>query len=422
MKFKSSNLLLILSLSLSLGAASAFAHGEKMDVKMDEGEAARARIEKYISTRDDKEADEILEHILSHPILNIDQILIQLKRWKRYEEEKKGPLFDQKLAIGSGDIKYALYVPEGYSSQIAYPLIVCLHGAGFDGNRYLERWSARLGESYIVLCPSVEGGTWWTDEAASQVISLIEDVKERYNIDTNRIFLTGMSNGGVGALRIGIYFPDRFAGVAPMAGAMPVEAMPFLKNLKNTPVYIIHGSKDQVMPVEYSRKISNRLQDLGYDVVYKEHDMVHPQAGGHFFPAEELPELIKWLGGKRRDPYPKELTFRVSGTGRRGYYWVTIDEMEEGKEGNKSRVLFTSIETKVIDGNRIEVKSEKVKTYTLFLNDKIVDLSKDVTIVTNGKVSFEGHIKKDPSILLKDARSRQDREMLFPATITIKVD
>jgi hypothetical protein len=63
-----------------------------------------------------------------------------------------------------------------------------------------------------------------------------------------------------------------------------------------------------------------------------------------------------------------------------------------------------------------------VKTYTLFLNDKIVDLSKDVTIVTNGKVSFEGPIKNDPSILLKDARSRQDREMLFPATITIKVD
>lgn len=414
--------MLILSLSLSLGLVSAFAHEEKMEVEMDEGEAARASIEKYISTRDDKEADEILEHILSHPILNIDQILIQLKRWKRYEEEKKGALIDQKATIGSSEIRYALYVPEGYSPQIAYPLIVCLHGAGFDGNRYLERWSTRLGESYIILCPSVEGGVWWTDEAAVQVISLIQDIKARYNIDTNRIFLTGMSNGGVGALRIGINFPDRFAGVAPMAGAMPVEAMPFLKNLKNTPVYIIHGSKDQVMSVEYSRKINSRLQDLGYDVVYKEHDMVHPQAGGHFFPAEELPDLVKWLGGKRRNPYPKELTFLMNGNGRRGYYWVTIDETEDKKEGKKNRALFTSIEAKVADGNRIEVKCEKVKTYTLFLNDKIVDLSKDVTIVTNGKVSFVGLIKKDPSILLKDARSRQDREMLFAASMTIKVE
>ncbi len=411
-----------MSLSLSLGLVSAFAHEEKMEVEMDEGEAARARIEKYISTRDDKEADEILEHILSHPILNIDQILIQLKRWKRYEEEKRGALIDQKATIGSSKIRYALYVPSGYSPQIAYPLIVCLHGAGFDGNRYLERWSARLGESYIVLCPSVEGGTWWTDEAAGQVISLIQDIKARYNIDTNRIFLTGMSNGGVGALRIGINFPDRFAGIAPMAGAMPVEAMPFLKNLKNTPVYIIHGSEDQVMAVEYSRKISNRLTDLGYDVVYKEHNRVHPEAGGHFFPAEELPDLIKWLGGKRRTPYPKELTFLMNGNGRRGYYWATIDETEEKKEGKKNRALFTSIEAKAVDGNRIEVKSEKVKTYTLFLNDKIVDLSKDVTIVTNGKVSFVGLIKKDPSILLKDARSRQDKEMLFTAAITIKVD
>lgn len=411
-----------MSLSLSLGLVSAFAHEEKMEVEMDEGEAARARIEKYISTRDNEEADGILDHILSHPILDIDQMLIQLKRWKRYEEEGKGTLFDQKATIGSREIRYALYVPQGYSPQIAYPLIVCLHGAGFDGNRYLERWSARLGESYIVLCPSVKGGMWWTDEAAGQVISLIEDVKARYNIDTSRIFLTGMSNGGVGALRIGMNFSDRFAGVAPMAGAMPVEAMPFLKNLKNTPVYIIHGSKDQVMSVEYSRKISDRLTDLGYDVVYKEHDRVHPEAGGHFFPAEELPDLIKWLGGKRRNPYPKELTFLMNGNGRRGYYWVTIDETEEKKEGKKNRALFTSIEARVIDGNRIEVKCEKVKTYTLFLNDKIVDLSKDVTIVTNGKVSFEGLIKKDPSILLKDARSRQDRDMLFTSAITIKVD
>lgn len=410
-------------LCLFIGVVTSFAHEEGME--MDEGEIVRAKIEEYISTRDDKEADEILDHILSHPVLDIDQILIQLKRWKRYENEKRGPLLDQKAVLDSKDIRYALYVPTGYNPQVEYPLIVCLHGAGFDGNRYLERWSARLGESYIIICPSVEGGIWWTDEAVFQVTSLINEIKSIYNINTNRIYLTGMSNGGVGALRIGINYPDRFAGIIPMAGAMPDEALPLLRNLKNTPIYIIHGSKDQVMPVEYSRKVSNRLAELGYDVVYREHDRIHPEAGGHFFPTEELPNLIKWLGGKKRDPYPKELIYLASGTGKRGYYWMRIDEIkrsEEKKEEKRDRILFTRVEARIMDGNRIEIRCEKVKTYTLFLNDKIVDLSKTVTIVTNGKISFEGLIKKDPALLLKEARSRQDREMLFTTAVTIKAD
>lgn len=393
-----------------------------MDMEIDEGEMVRAKIEGYVSTKDDKQAEEILDHILSHQVLDIDQILVQLKRWKRYEEESKGSLFNQKAVIDSKVIRYALYVPQGYSSQIAYPLVVCLHGAGFDGNRYLERWSTRLGKSHIILCPSVEGGTWWTNDAALQVISLIGEIRSRYNIDTNRIYLTGMSNGGVGALRIGVNFSDIFAGIIPMAGAMPDEAFPLLQNLKNTHIYIIHGSKDQVIPVEYSRKISNRLIELGYDVVYREHDRVHPEAGGHFFPVEELPDLIKWLEGKRRNPYPKELIKLASNGEGNSYYWVRIDETEGSKEKRTNWSLFTQIEAKVTDENRIEVKSKKVKRYTIFLNDKIVDLSKPVTIVTNGKVSFEGIIKKDPSLLLKEARLRQDREMLFTTAITIKVD
>lgn len=401
---------------------SAFAHEDEMGMEMDEGEMARAKIGEYISTRDDKKADEILNYILSHPILDVDQIFIQLKRWKSFEVEKTGSLFDQKILLGSKEVRYALYVPKGYNPQVEFPLIVCLHGAGFDGNRYLERWSTRLGEKYIILCPSVDGGVWWTDEAAFQVISIINEIKSKYNIDTNRIYLTGMSNGGVGVLRIGVNFSDIFAAIIPMAGAMPDEAMPFLKNLKNTPSYIIHGSKDQVMPVEYSRKISSKLKDLGFEVVYREHDRVHPEAGGHFFPIEELPDLIKWLEGKRRDPYPRELIKLVSNGKGTSYYWVRIDETEGSEEKKTNWSLFTQIEAKITDENRIEVKSKKVKRYTIFLNDKIVDLSKPVTIVTNGKVSFEGIIKKDPSLLLKEARLRQDREMLFTTAITIKVD
>ncbi|MDC4223447.1 MAG: hypothetical protein MPW15_04250 [Candidatus Manganitrophus sp.] len=57
---------------------------------------------------------------------------------------------------------YALYVPESYDPATAYPLIVCLHGAGFTGDSYLERWQARLGEKTVLACPTMMGGAWWT--------------------------------------------------------------------------------------------------------------------------------------------------------------------------------------------------------------------------------------------------------------------
>ena len=69
-----------------------------------------------------------------------------------------------------------------------------------------------------------------------------------------------------------------------MASGLDGVLMPFLANLRTTPVYIIHGAKDQVMPVELSRSIVRRLESLGYPYVYREHQGEHPHAGGHYFP------------------------------------------------------------------------------------------------------------------------------------------
>jgi predicted esterase len=96
-----------------------------------------------------------------------------------------------------------------------------------------------------------------------------------------------MSNGGIGTWLIGMHHAPLFAGLAPMASGLDDVLMPFLGNLRNTPVYIIHGVKDQVMPVVLSRTIARELTALGYPHVYREHEGEHPMAGGHYFPREE---------------------------------------------------------------------------------------------------------------------------------------
>ena len=72
---------------------------------------------------------------------------------------------------------YALYVPSGYQPATAYPLVLCLHGAGFTGEAYLDRWQSRLNEQYILACPTMPMGNWWTRDAADVVLATLRDVQ-----------------------------------------------------------------------------------------------------------------------------------------------------------------------------------------------------------------------------------------------------
>lgn len=322
-------------------------------------------------------------------------------------------------------------MPLSYVPIKDYALVICLHGAGFSGDSYLERWQTRLGEDYILACPSSPQGVWWTREAADLVLTTMRDVQARYRVDPDRIFLTGMSNGGIGVYVIGGHYAPVFAGLAPMAGGLDDVLFPLLTNLRHTPVYVIHGAKDQVMPVQLSRSITKELTRLGYPFVYREHDRTHPVAGGHYFPREELPDLVAWFGSRRRDPLPKNLTVVRDATHLIPFAWVRIDATDriaafsDGLTDNREEAItnrrFAKLDAEFTAPNRIEVKTEQVRRYSLFLNESLVDFSKPVTVVTNGKINHEGPVVPRLETLLREARQRQDRRVLFPVVLTLEV-
>ncbi|MDC4223446.1 MAG: prolyl oligopeptidase family serine peptidase [Candidatus Manganitrophus sp.] len=126
-------------------------------------------------------------------------------------------------------------------------------------------------------------------EGEALVIAVIDDVRSKYHIDPNRVYLTGMSNGGIGTYLIGMFHADRFAAISPMAAGIPDEIFPFLRNFSSTGIYIVHGAQDEVMPVILSRKISEYLKEQEIPYTYREHDRLHPMAGGHFFPRRNCP-------------------------------------------------------------------------------------------------------------------------------------
>ncbi len=385
----------------------------------------------YLDSADSEEAERLLRVVEDHPDASVERVTRIIETERIYDAQPIGTLADQEVRVEGQPYALALSIPLTYRAANGYALVVCLHGAGFTGDAYLERWQARLGEEYLLACPTYPSGAWFTRRAEEVVLATIEHVRRRYHVDPDRIFLTGMSNGGIGAWLIGMHHAPLFAGVAPMAGGLDDVLMPFLVNLRNTAIYMIHGAKDQVMPASLSRAISRELTGLGYAHVYREHQGEHPIAGGHYFPREELPALMTWLARQRRDPAPARVTLVREASRFHPFSWVRVDatdliaafsdDLVDKRDQRIKEREYARLEAAIVGPNRIEVTTERIQRYSLFLNDRLIDAAKPVSIWTNGHLSYDGPVSVSIGTLLRQARLRQDPRQLFPIHLPVVV-
>jgi len=418
---------IILSASLVGTVALGFAESS---IQPSEGLASL--VYRFLDTSEAHEAERLLQAILSDDKASVEVVSQIIGREGPYQGQPVGMLPSEQIIVRGHTYPLSLSIPESYQTSKSYALIVCLHGYGFTGEGYLERWRTRLDEGYLLACPTYPSGAWFTRHAEDLVLETIREVRRRYHIDPNRIFLTGMSNGGIGAWLIGMHHAPLFAGLAPMASGLDDVLLPFLGNLRNTPVYVIHGVKDQVMPVRLSRSIVRELEALGYSHVYREHQREHPIAGGHYFPKEELPDLIAWFNSQRREPLPTELTVVRDASHFQSFNWIRIDstdsiaafsqDLVDKRDERIKRREYAKVGASIVGTNRIEVTAERVQRYSLFLNSQLIDLSEPLTVATNGRPSFSGVVSPSVETLLRQARQRQDPQQLYPVHLTIAIE
>ena len=186
------------------------------------------------------------------------------------------------------------------------------------------------------------------------------------------------------------------------------------------------------MPVELSRTIALELTRLGYSHVYREHDREHPIAGGHYFPREELPELVAWFDRQRRNPLPTRLTVVREASHFQSFGWLRIDTtdaiaafsddlVDKRDERIRSRE-YARLDATIVGPDRIEITTERVRRFSLFLNGRLIDLSQPLTVVANGKVAFNGFVKPSVENLLRQARLRRSEDAFYPVHLTILVE
>ncbi len=189
------------------------------------------------------------------------------------EQEKT---FDAKLTT-QVRLNYLLHLPDGYRADAdqRWPLILFLHGAGERGDDLslvklhgIPKVAMLLDEfPFIAVSPQCPAHHWWSDYRLV-LIGLLDAIAENYLVDTDRVYLTGLSMGGFGTWHLAVEHPDRFAAIAPICGG-GFWAYSFPERvcaIKHVPTWAFHGAKDEVVPPRESEVLVEALEACGGDV------------------------------------------------------------------------------------------------------------------------------------------------------------
>ena len=179
-------------------------------------------------------------------------------------------------------LPYRLMRPKS-SKGTSYPLLVFLHGAGERGHdnlRQLQSLPAEMAKSErrtqfpcFVVAPQCPTNSYWGHpEVRDSLIGMIDEViAENPEIDSNRIYLTGISMGGHGSWMLAAFRPDLFAAVMPICGSGNVEEAP---KFVQTQLWAVHGEADDVVPVTGSRDMIDAILKMGGHPHYSEYSGV----------------------------------------------------------------------------------------------------------------------------------------------------
>jgi phospholipase/carboxylesterase len=192
------------------------------------------------------------------------------------------------------------------------PLLLLLHGVGshegdlFDLVPYLDgRFFVVSARAPITLAPgsyawfhvqfTPTGSIINPEEAESSrqlLLRFIDELVEAYGLDPQRVYLMGFSQGAIMSFSVALTRPDKVAGIVAMSGRIPPEIRPLIappEQLKGLPILVVHGTNDNMLPIENGRESQKLLSKLPVELDYREYWM------GHTISTESLARVSTWL-------------------------------------------------------------------------------------------------------------------------------
>lgn len=190
---------------------------------------------------------------------------------------KHGTFADQKLKVDKVEREYRLFVPEKLDLAAPVTLVFAFHGLG-DNPGLMSRYSGlddlASEKRFVLVYPVGEDKRWrlkiHDNDDLAFFDALLEHVAGRYNIDLNRVFAAGMSNGAYFCSLLGALRSYKVAGIAMHSGGLAVFEARGISSPKKFAAIVIHGEDDRIVPVEQGRKARDQFTEEKHPVEYVE--------------------------------------------------------------------------------------------------------------------------------------------------------
>ena len=193
---------------------------------------------------------------------------------------------------------FTMYVPEHYDGVEPWPLVLALHGGSGHGADFLWTWlrEART-RGAILVTPTAQDGTWslnGRDIDSPRLDAIVEHVAGRWNVNRERVLLTGMSDGGTFCYVSGLRNESPCTHLAPISASFHpmLLAAASAQRMRGLPIYLTHGALDWMFSVDVARTANAALAEAGAKVLYREVEDL-----SHAYPRDENSRIMDWFLG-----------------------------------------------------------------------------------------------------------------------------
>lgn len=336
---------------------------------------------------------------------------------------------------------------KGGKPSEGYPLYLYLHGSGSKETEWatgLQLCSGFDDSPSAYFIPQIpnegEWYRWWQKSKQFAWEKLLRLALLSGEIDPDRIYFFGISEGGYGSQRLASFYADYLAGAGPMAGGEPLKNAP-AENCANIAFSLRTGAED----TGFFRNTLTGYTADAFGALEQEHPGYYrheieliPGMGHHIDYSVTTP----WLSGFRRDPCPKYVcweNYEMDGRFRDGFHNIQVlarsgDNVRTRYEmrisGNSvtldvDDVTYETVETDPMYG--IEMKFSKSYApaaggkVRIYFNDRMIDPSEEVVLTVNGKEAFKGMLEADIDNIVNSCALFFDPERLFPYSVDVEL-
>ena len=334
---------------------------------------------------------------------------------------------------------------KGEKPEKGYPLYLYMHGSGgkesewATGLNICQRFADAPSVYFIPQIPN-EGAyyRWWQKAKQYAWEKLLRQAFLSGEVDPDRVYFFGISEGGYGSQRLASFYADYLAGAGPMAGGEPLKNAP-AENCRNMAFSLRTGDNDRMFYrntlTSYVKEEFERLQRQNPETYIHRVELI-PGAGHSI----DYTPTTPWLSRYTRNPYPKQVSwedFEMDGLHRRGFYNLYVKERpdENARTFYEMNISGNDIELKVSDvvyetverDPRWGIEMKFRKNYTpvkkgkliLYLCPELVDLSRKVTVSVNGRKVYTGKVRPELKHIVNSCAAFCDPRRLYPAAVEV---